>query len=101
MSPYHEVTRDNFGFLVGAHLTDRLAVIRVLIDQNCRFWAKNAVFSRLEILFLETYSKKNTILTGHGEDNVFGLTPLHSGLLGGHQSPIFCVKIGLFYDTRI
>ena len=47
LSPFHEVTLDNFGFLVGAHLTDQLAVIWVLIDQNCRFWAKNAFFFKV------------------------------------------------------
>ena len=99
--PHHEVTLDNFGFLVGAHSTAWWAVIRPYIAKMVRLGAKNPVFWP-KINFLETSSKFfDAIMAGHQKDNFFVLTLMHGGPRGGRGGPFLAPKSAFFYATTI
>ena len=92
---------DAFGFKVGAHSAARRAVLWLRMAKMALFGAKNAVF-RPKIHYLETPSKiVVTIMTGHQKDNIFVLTALHSGPLGGRRGPFLAQKSTFFYATPI
>ena len=81
--PHHEVTLDNFGFLVGSHLTAWWAVIRPHMAKMVLLGAKNPVFWP-EINFLETLSNIfDTIMAGHEKHNFFVLIQSQGGPRGG------------------
>ena len=99
--PHHEVTLDNFGFLVGAHSTAWWAVIRPYMAKMVRLGARNPVFWP-KINFLETSSKFfDAIMAGHQKDNFFVLTASHGGPRGGRRGPFLAWKSAFFYATPI
>ena len=99
--PHHEVTLDNFGFLVGAHSTAWWAVIRPYMAKMVLLGAKNAFFWP-KINFLETSSKFfDAIMAGHQKDNFFVLTSWHGGPQGGRRGPFLARKCAFFYATPI
>ena len=81
--PHHEVTLDNFGFLVGAHSTVWWAVTRPQMAEGS-FWGPKMQLFWPEINFLETLSNIfDTIMAGHEKHNFFVLIPSQGGPRGG------------------
>ena len=81
--PHHEVTLDNFGFLVGAHSTVWWAVTRPQMAEGA-FWGPKMQLFWPKIYFLETLSNIfDTIMAGHEKHNFFVLIQSQGGPRGG------------------